>query len=132
MKIANIVGTRPQYVKLAPVLRSQLSRVDISVVNADTRQDYDETMSNVFYKNFGLQTENLKAVRGTHHLIQLGDMMTKIGQWLEIEKPQYVLVFGDTNSNFGICLVRCQIANSSWPCRSGYSHWHEHWATGRN
>ena len=104
MKIANIVGTRPQYVKLAPVLRSQLSRVDISVVNADTGRHYDETMSNVFYKNFGLQTENLKAVRGTHHLIQLGDMMTKIGQWLEIEKPQYVLVFGDTNSTLaGLC-----------------------------
>ena len=67
-------------------------------------------MSNVFYKNFGASNENLKAVRGTHHLIQLGDMMTKIGQWLEIEKPQYVLVFGDTNSTLaGALYAKLQI-----------------------
>ena len=82
MKIANIVSTRPQYVKLAPIA-PQLSRVDISVVNAIPGH-YDETMSNVFRKNFASNGES-KAVRGTHHLIQLGDMMTKIGQWLRLK-----------------------------------------------
>lgn len=111
MKIANIVGTRPQYVKLAPVLRTQLSRIGISVVNADTGQHYDEAMSNVFYKNFGLQTENLQAIRDAHHLTQFGDMITKIGQWLETEKPEYVLVFGDTNSTLAaaLCAAKLQI-----------------------
>lgn len=111
MKVANIVGTRPQYIKLAPVLKAQVNSKLIDAVTADTGQHYDASMSDVFYDTFGFHTDNLETLRDKHHLTQFGDMVGKIGQWLTREKPDYVLVFGDTNSTLAaaLCAAKLQI-----------------------
>jgi UDP-N-acetylglucosamine 2-epimerase len=105
MKILNVVGTRPQYIKLAPIIQAQLASGKMTPLTIDTGQHYDAAMSQVFYDNFGLEAINLNALRNGKVMSQFGDMIDKIGAFVEQEKPDYVLVFGDTNTTLAAALV---------------------------
>ena len=114
MKIATIVGARPQFVKASPVscaiaesnLRSRPPEVVIDEVLIHTGQHYDYEMSGVFFESLGLRSpkHNLGVGSGSHGE-QLGKMIERLETALNTEKPELVLVYGDTNSTLAGAIV---------------------------
>ncbi|MHB8104339.1 MAG: UDP-N-acetyl glucosamine 2-epimerase, partial [Dehalococcoidales bacterium] len=98
MKIAIILGTRPEIIKMAPLIKAyQKNRADFFLLH--TGQHYSYRMDEVFFDQLGLPrtTYNLDVGSGTH-AEQTGMMLIGIEKILLREKPDIVLVEGDTNS----------------------------------
>jgi UDP-GlcNAc3NAcA epimerase len=116
IKLATILGARPQFVKAAPVSRaianSSASGIGTSAdlpideVLIHTGQHYDEEMSEVFFKSLKLKApkHNLH-VGSASHGKQLGRMIEGLEAVLEDEHPDLVLVYGDTNSTLAGALI---------------------------
>jgi UDP-N-acetylglucosamine 2-epimerase len=98
MKIASIVGARPQFVKAVPVSRA-LQRAGRKEVLIHTGQHYDYRMSQVFFDEMGLSPPayNLGVGSGSHGK-QTGEMLARIEAVLIAEQPDVTVVYGDTNS----------------------------------
>lgn len=105
MKIISIVGTRPQLIKLASISKTVPSIV------IDTGQHYDPAMSDDFVKEFGLEIKyNLKVGSGSH-ANQTAKMMIELERLFLLERPDLVIVYGDTNSTLAgaITAKKCGI-----------------------
>ncbi|MBC8273798.1 MAG: UDP-N-acetylglucosamine 2-epimerase (non-hydrolyzing) [Chloroflexi bacterium] len=98
MKIAVIVGTRPEIIKMAPVVRElENNRVNYFILH--TGQHYSYNLDRVFFEQLRLQDAkyNLEVGSGSH-AEQTGKILIGVEKILEVEKPDIVLVEGDTNS----------------------------------
>jgi UDP-N-acetylglucosamine 2-epimerase (non-hydrolysing) len=98
MRIAIIIGTRPEIIKMSPVIRAcEKQHVDYFILH--TGQHYSYTMDRVFFEQLGLPeaTYNLDVGSGTHGE-QTGKILTGVEQVLQNEQPDVVLVEGDTNT----------------------------------
>jgi UDP-N-acetylglucosamine 2-epimerase (non-hydrolysing) len=94
-RIAVIVGTRPEIVKLAPVIR--LLGDHAALIHS--RQHEDEELSGVFLAAAGLtQAESLSGIRGEPRHAQVGRMVEQLGALLAARRPAAVIVQGDTNT----------------------------------
>ena len=109
MKIATILGTRPEIIKMAPII-DEISKRDIEQVVIHTGQHYDEEMSDNFFKDLEIPTPdyNIHVGSGTHGK-QTGLMMKGIEEVLLVEKPDIVLVQGDTNAVLAGALVASKL-----------------------
>ena len=109
MKIVTIVGARPQFIKAAPVskaLREQGHR-DLWV---HTGQHYDYSMSQVFFEQLDIPAPDVNLGVGSGpHSWQTGQMLILIEQILQTEKPEWVLLYGDTNSTLAGALAACKL-----------------------
>ncbi len=112
MKLFIISGARPQFIKLAPIIEEILKRNDISLYHLHTGQHFDKNMSNIFFEELGLPSPdiNLGINRGSHAEL-VGKMLIEIEKELIIQKPEAILVVGDTNSTIagGLAAVKLQI-----------------------
>ncbi len=110
MRIATVVGARPQFIKAAAVSRVLRARPGVEEVLVHTGQHYDEEMSDVFF-------EDLEIPRPDHHLgigssthgTQTGRMLEAIERVILDEKPDRVLVYGDTNSTLAGALAAVKL-----------------------
>ena len=97
MKILTVIGARPQFIKAAMVSRS-LKKAFIKEIILHTGQHYDNEMSNVFLK-LGLPAPDYNLdINNLSHGAMTGLMIVEIEKVLTFEKPDYLLVYGDTNS----------------------------------
>ena len=98
MKVLSIVGNRPQFIKAAP-LSVALRERGIDEVTAHTGQHYDRELSQVFFEELELPEPAYRlGIGGLPHDEMLAQMQPRILDTLEFERPDWVLVFGDTTS----------------------------------
>ena len=109
MKIATILGTRPEIIKMAPII-DEISKRDIDQIILHTGQHYDKEMSDNFFKDLEIPTPdyNIHVGSGSHGK-QTGLMMKGIEEVLLEEKPDIVLVQGDTNAVLAGALVASKL-----------------------
>jgi len=114
MRVASIVGARPQFVKAAVVSRALVS-AGVSDVLVHTGQHYDFEMSALFFDELDLPAPNYHLNIGSgHHGAQTGRMLEAIESLLLRDRPDMVLVYGDTNSTLagGLAAAKLQIPMS--------------------
>ena len=109
MKIATILGTRPEIIKMAPII-DEISKRGIDQIVLHTGQHYDKEMSDNFFRDLEIPTPdyNIHVGSGTHGK-QTGLMMKGIEEVLLEEKPDIVLVQGDTNAVLAGALVASKL-----------------------
>lgn len=109
MKIATILGTRPEIIKMAPII-DEISKRGIDQIVLHTGQHYDKEMSDNFFRDLEIPTPdyNIHVGSGTHGR-QTGLMMKGIEEVLLDEKPDIVLVQGDTNAVLAGALVASKL-----------------------
>ncbi|MGQ0538909.1 MAG: non-hydrolyzing UDP-N-acetylglucosamine 2-epimerase [Gemmatimonadaceae bacterium] len=110
MKIASVVGARPQFIKAWPISR-ELRRAGHTETIVHTGQHYDEQMSDVFFGEMGIARPDhfLEIGSGTHG-DQTGRMLMAIEHTLLDVRPDWVLVYGDTNTTLAAALAACKLA----------------------
>lgn len=111
MRVLSVVGARPQFVKLSPIDK-ELKRKGVDHVIVHTGQHYDPMLSDVFFEDLGISApqEHLGVGSGSHGK-QTGSMMAALDDVFEKYQPDWVLVYGDTNSTLAaaICAVKMHI-----------------------
>ncbi len=110
MKIVTIIGARPQFIKAAVVSRTFKGKDEISEILVHTGQHFDENMSAVFFKELDIPEPKYNlGICGGSHGEQTGKMLIKIEEVLLEEKPDMVLVYGDTNSTLAGSLAAVKL-----------------------
>jgi UDP-GlcNAc3NAcA epimerase len=108
MKVVSIVGNRPQFIKAAPVARALDGLCDHALVH--TGQHYDADLSQIFFEELGLRPADRRIESGSGtHAEQTARMLVGLEPILEEERPDAVLVYGDTNSTLAGGLVAAKL-----------------------
>lgn len=110
MKIITVIGARPQFIKAATVSRALAVREDVNEVLVHTGQHFDENMSQVFFDELEIPRPdyNLEIFGGSHGAMT-GQMLERIEIVIQNERPDWVLVYGDTNSTLAGALAAVKL-----------------------
>jgi UDP-N-acetylglucosamine 2-epimerase len=108
MKVLTIVGARPQFIKagvVSPVLREHVDEILVH-----TGQHYDSLLSDIFFEQLAIPTPDYQlAVGSDHHGAQTGRMFMALEPVLLEERPDVVMVYGDTNSTLAGALTAAKL-----------------------
>ena len=107
LKVLNIVGARPNFMKIAPIVREMKRREnDFQPLIVHTGQHYDAAMSDSFFADLSIPKPDYHLEIGSaSHAVQTAKIMTAFEPVVEQEKPDWVLVVGDVNSTIACALV---------------------------
>ena len=109
MKILTVIGARPQFIKAAVVSRA-LKQAGVQEVIVHTGQHFDKNMSEIFFREMQIPHPNeYLAIQGLSHGAMTGRMLEKIEKVLIQEEPDWVLVYGDTNSTLAGALAASKL-----------------------
>ena len=110
MKLLTIIGARPQFIKAAAVSREIKKHKDIKEVIVHTGQHFDTNMSDIFFEELHIPKPDYNLdINGLNHGAMTGQMLEKIEEVLLREKPDWVLVYGDTNSTIAGALAASKL-----------------------
>ncbi|HLV34887.1 MAG TPA: UDP-N-acetylglucosamine 2-epimerase, partial [Spirillospora sp.] len=109
IKALTIVGTRPEFIQIAPLTRA-LRRRGHQEILVNTGQHYDDNMSQVFFRDLDLPQPDISLGVGSgSHAEQTGQMIIALEPVIQREKPDYVIVYGDTNSTIAGALTAAKL-----------------------
>jgi UDP-GlcNAc3NAcA epimerase len=111
MKVLTIVGARPQFVKAAVVSRAfSKCAPQTEEIIVHTGQHYDANMSDVFFSELGIPKPHINlGIGGGTHGQNTGRMLESLDQIVREEKPDWVLVYGDTDSTLAGALAAAKL-----------------------
>ena len=110
MKIVNIVGARPNFMKVAPIHRRMLADSFFAPVLVHTGQHYDSKMSQTFFDELGMPEPDLYLGVGSGtHAVQTAAVMVAVEKYLMENRPDWVLVVGDVNSTLAVSLAASKL-----------------------
>lgn len=109
MKVLSVVGARPQFVKLAPIADALREAGDEHVI-VHTGQHYDPLLSDVFFTDLGIPAPDVHLGVGSgSHGVQTGAILGALDAVLEEHSPDWVLVYGDTNSTLAAAVAAVKL-----------------------
>ena len=107
MRVLTVIGNRPQFIKAAAV--SHLLRAEHEELLVHTGQHYDDELSSVFFEELGIPAPDRElGIGGGSNTEQTARMLAALAPLLEAERPDAVLVYGDTNSTLAGGLAAAQ------------------------
>ena len=108
MKIITIIGARPQFIKHFPFEKACEGRLELKTIH--TGQHYDVNMSEIFFDQLGMKKPDYILNTGSgNHGAQTASMIVEIEKILMLEKPDGIVVYGDTNSTLAGSLVASKL-----------------------
>jgi UDP-N-acetylglucosamine 2-epimerase (non-hydrolysing) len=110
MKILSVVGARPNFVKIAPLLSEMRRRAGIVSLLVHTGQHYDGPMSEQFFLDLEIRPPDVNLGVGSgSHAVQTAEVMRRLEPVLATERPDMVLVVGDVNSTLAAALTAVKL-----------------------
>jgi UDP-N-acetylglucosamine 2-epimerase len=109
MRVLTVVGARPQFIKAAPVRRA-LESAGHTEILVHTGQHYDETLSAAQFRDLELASPQINLGIGSgRHGAQTAQMLTRLEELIAEQRPDWVLVYGDTNSTLAAALAAVKL-----------------------
>jgi len=110
MKIINVVGARPNFMKIAPIMREMKKYQQLEPILLHTGQHYDDDMSKVFFEELQIPRPDIYLdIRSGTHAEQTAKVMVAFEKVVGEQKPDLVLVVGDVNSTVACTLVATKL-----------------------
>ena len=110
MKIVNVVGARPNFIKIAPLIKQMRAQGEISPLLIHTGQHYDVDMAERFFQDLQIPSPDVSLEVGSgSHACQTGEVMKRLEPILNEERPDLVLVVGDVNSTFSAAVTAAKL-----------------------
>ena len=110
MKVVTVIGARPQFIKAAVVSQTLRDDRGVDEFMIHTGQHFDDNMSKVFFEEMNLpQPDSNLGISGSSHGVMTGAMLIEIEPILLRERPDWMLVYGDTNSTLAGALAASKL-----------------------
>jgi UDP-GlcNAc3NAcA epimerase len=110
LKILTVIGARPQFIKASVVSRAIAEREGTSEIVVHTGQHFDDNMSDVFFDELDIAEPKYHLeIRGGTHGVMTGRMLAEVESVMLAERPDAVLVYGDTNSTLAGALAAAKL-----------------------
>jgi len=110
MKVFSVIGARPQFIKAAVVSGALRERKGVEEFLVHTGQHFDENMSRVFFDEMGISEPSANlGISGGEHGSMTGKMLIRVEELIMEQKPDCVLVYGDTNSTLAGALAASKL-----------------------
>jgi len=110
MKILLVAGARPNFVKIAPILKEMKWHQSLQPILVHTGQHYDEALSKSFFSDLDIQAPDVNLEVGSgSHAVQTAEVLRRIEPVLERVRPDLVLVVGDVNSTLAAALAAVKL-----------------------
>ncbi|MFL5310119.1 MAG: non-hydrolyzing UDP-N-acetylglucosamine 2-epimerase [Myxococcales bacterium] len=124
MKFLHVVGARPNFMKVAPVLAQLRTDARVSQVLVHTGQHYDPKMSDVFFQDLGMPAPDAHLGAGSgSHAQQTAKIMVEVEPVILRENPDMVVVAGDVNSTVAVALVAAKLGVAVAHIEAGLRSW---------
>jgi len=125
MRILHVLGTRPNFVKMAPVVAAITDRLpDAEQVIVHTGQHYDRNMSEIFFEQLGVPApDHMLEVGSGSHAVQTAKVMERLEPLLIADRPDLLLVPGDVNSTLAAALTAVKLDIPVGHIESGLRSW---------
>jgi UDP-N-acetylglucosamine 2-epimerase (non-hydrolysing) len=113
MRIVNVVGARPNFMKMAPLMRQMRRHPDISATLVHTGQHYDDSMAGQFFRDLQLSPPDISLEIGSgSHAYQTAEVMKRLEPVLHDLRPHMVVVVGDVNSTLAASVTAVKLGIS--------------------
>jgi UDP-N-acetylglucosamine 2-epimerase (non-hydrolysing) len=110
MKVLNVVGARPNFMKIAPIVEEMKKTPGLNGVLVHTGQHYDEGMSDVFFRDLGIPVPDVHLGVGSGtHSEQTARIMVEFEKVCMAEEPDLIVVVGDVNSTMACTIVAAKL-----------------------